>query len=297
MAASEPAEAAPDPVSEDHGTSVRSAARWMVSAFAAIGTLLVAGLQLQAVTKVEDGNYLSVALGAAVVALIATGFLIVQASRVLIAPALNWGDLCEREVKAQIAQAQASTIQAAGPSTDADDLLRELVANTQNLPAPLTYPTELRKELRIARQGLKQSPGDTALSERIQELEETADLCIRLANAWQSRTLYQQLTRNLMSAGLLIAACLAVFVWASNPPEEPPKITRPTPVRVYINGSALQLRSAGIDEACAQETLRGTAVDGDLSNPQVVTAPKNGCPAQHFTVTGEIGVAVPVPTG
>lgn len=64
-------------------------------------------------------------------------------------------------------------------------------------------------------------------------------------------------------------------------------------VSVYIQEKPKRIADSRIPASCAGKTLVGTAVVGTLSQPEVVTKPQPGCPAQHFTVTAALGVAVP----
>ncbi|MFD9885885.1 hypothetical protein ACFWZT_31020 [Streptomyces alboflavus] len=277
---------------EDHGSSVRAAARWMITAFAAIGALLVAGLQLQALGEIEDDRWLAAALASALLALVATGSVIVFASYVLVAPSLTWDDLIRRETTAMIALAQASGVQAPSAATDLDDLLRELVAATEMRAAPLASPRDLRQDLAAARQALAQNPSDDARQVRVQQIEETAAVCLHHANAWQSRYRYKILIRVLIPAGLLIAGCVVIFAWASHPPDKAPKVTKPISVSVYLLEQPEEGARSEITASCAGKRLEGTAVAGTLSEPEVVTKPQPGCPAQRFTVTSSLGVAI-----
>ncbi|MGW7278863.1 hypothetical protein ACWGIV_11265 [Streptomyces sp. NPDC054844] len=292
MVLNQPQAGEPQPVSDqDHGTSIRAAARWLISAFAAIGALLVAGLQLQSVGTITEPLRLTIALGTVFLALLATGWVIIYASRVLIAPAMTWDDLVDRETSALTVRVQASSVHAIGSHTDADELLSELVAATQMRPAPLTSPRELRRELRTARQTLAQSETDRN-RERVQVMEATAAACLNHSNSWQSRCRYKSLIKVLIPAGCLIALCVVGFAWASSPTDEPPKVTKPLPVQVYLQGAAKELKAAGLQASCAGMALEGTAVSGPLNEPEVSTEPRPGCAAARFIVTPSLGIAV-----
>ncbi|MCM1943498.1 hypothetical protein NC239_35460 [Streptomyces sp. G3] len=277
---------------DGHGASVRSAAQWLVTSFAAVGALLVAGIQLQNVTQITTWWKLSLTLLSVVVALLATGSVIVSASRVLIAPVLTWDDLVRRETKQLIASQQATAAQHL-EGLPGDPLLLELAAATQMQPVPFTSPRSLREELAGAREDVRTAASED-LQGRVLQLEELAQLCLRYANAWQSRQLYLRLIKVLKGAGTLIVVCIAVFLWASKPADEPLKVTKPFPVQVFLTDSQRALKAAGVDEACAGMTLQGSAVDGDASAPEVATKPAGKCPASRFALTDPLGVAVPV---
>ncbi|MEV7252595.1 hypothetical protein [Streptomyces cyaneofuscatus] len=255
----------------------------------------MASIQIQAVTQVTSGGHLAVAVLAALTALVATGYVIVYASQVLIAPSLTWSDLVTRETRQMIASRQLTPFQQLTRVGQSDPLLAELAASTQMQPVQLNSPRELREQLLAARRDLAANPSD-GLREQVAQLEAVAEVCLRDANAWQSRQLYGRLTSVLVIAGTAICLSLAGFMWASRPPEEPPKVTKPFPVQVFLAGSAQKLKAAGLKSACFGMVLKGSAVGGDLSQPEVTTLPQGQCSAGRFKVTEEIGVAVPVAT-
>ncbi|MFC8841088.1 hypothetical protein ACFT8Q_13390 [Streptomyces griseoincarnatus] len=277
---------------EDHGVSIRVAARWLVTSFAAVGAVLVAGIQLQNVTHITSPWFLVAALLSVLVALLATGTVIVRASQVLVAPALTWSDLVRRESLLLIARQQASPAQHLSGEVPEDPLLAKLAEITQMQPAQFTSPRDLREKLTGARKDLEASPSD-GLREQVAQLEELAQSCLRYANAWQSQQMYLRLIKMLKRAGTLIVVCFVTFLWASKPSDEPPKVTKPFPVQVYVKDSRKALKSAGLDRACSGLILRGSAVGGEMDAPQVVTRPAGRCPASSFTVSDELGIAVP----
>ncbi|MEU9530634.1 MULTISPECIES: hypothetical protein [Streptomyces] len=265
----------------------------MVTSFAAIGAVLVASIQIQTVMQVTSQAHLLVALSAALMALLATGWVIVYASRVLIAPSLTWSDLITRETRLMISDRQVTPLQRLTTGGLSDPLLAELAASTQMQPIQVNSPRDLREQLLAARKDLAAHPSE-GLREQVAQLEAVADVCLRQANAWLSRQLYGRLTKVLALAGTVICLSLAGFMWASHPPEEPPKVTKPFPVQVFLSGSAAKLKAAGLKTACFNMVLKGSAVGGDLSQPEVTTLPQGLCAAGHFEVTEELGVAVPV---
>lgn len=281
---------------EDRGVSIRAAARWMVTSSAAVGAVLVASVQFNSVMQITSGWVLVTALLSVLIALLATGTVIVRASQVLIAPALTWSDLVDRESVLLIARRQTSAAQHLSGDVPEDALLAKLADFTRMQPVPFTSPRDLREKLTLARQDLAASPSD-GLREQVAQLEELAQSCLRYANDWQSQQMYLRLITVLKRAGTVFAVCFVAFLWASKPPEEPPKVTKPFPVQVYLKDARKVLEAAGLDPACSGMTLRGSAVGGEMGAPRVVTRPAGRCPAGSFTVSEELGIAVPVAGG
>ncbi|WP_369218167.1 hypothetical protein [Streptomyces flavofungini] len=278
---------------EEHGASVRAAARWLVTSYAALAALLVAGIQLKDVASVTPDWQLATALLAVLVALLATSTVIVSASRVLIAPALTWNDLVRRETSEMTRRpaTPAEILDETPPKQD--PLLAELKWFTQIQPVQFTSPRDLREKLSAARADLDSNPSD-GLREQVLQYEQAAQACLQQANAWQSRQLYEKLITLLKRSSTVIAVCILIFLWASRPPEQPPKVTKPFPVTIYVQGSKAAITAAKLDAACARQELKGWAVNGDINAPEVVTEPKGACPASRFTVSEELGIAVPI---
>ncbi|CAM5536144.1 hypothetical protein SALBM135S_05515 [Streptomyces alboniger] len=93
----------------------------------------------------------------------------------------------------------------------------------------------------------------------------------------------------------MIAVCVLVFLWASRPPEQPAKVGKPFPVEIHVLGNEAAVAAAELKPGCARQVLTGWAVDGDINAPEVVTEPRGTCPASRFTVSKELGIALPTP--
>ncbi|WP_236244207.1 hypothetical protein [Streptomyces sp. CC210A] len=274
---------------------MRAAARWLVSAFAAVAAVLVAGLQLRSVGTLDSSQpgRLVLALGSAGVALLVTGLIIVKASYVLISPTLTWYDLVARETKALVKQAASPPVVAAGSHLRFDPLLTELEHANEMHPVPFTGPRDLRRALRSAREAVAATPSDENRA-KLQQLEQMTDALLQRANAWQSMQLHRSLTKVLIPSGILLAASVVAFAWAVTPENKgAPAVTKPIQVQVYLKNVPQALKKAGLESTCAKGPLDGTAVGGTLSSPEVSTRRAPGCAAAKFVVTSEIGVAVP----
>ncbi|MFF3208429.1 hypothetical protein [Streptomyces sp. NPDC002962] len=280
---------------EEHGASVRAAAQWLVTSYAALAALLVAGIQLKDVSGITSFWGLVFAFGSVLIALLATGSVIICASRVLIAPALTWNDLVRRETEEGTSRptTQAELLSEDPPRRD--PLLAELRAFTQIQPVQFNSPRDLRQKLNEAREDLASNLSDER-RDHVAQLEEAAQACLQQANAWQSRQLYERLIAVLRRSGFVITVCILIFLLASRPEDEPAKVSKPFPVKVYLQASKAALAEAKLSLACRGQVLSGWAVEGELKAPEVVTQPKGTCPASRFTVSDELGIAIPVQT-
>ncbi|MGK5630641.1 hypothetical protein [Streptomyces sp. URMC 123] len=287
---------------EDPGTSIRAAARWLTTAFAAVGAVLAAGLQLGSLGGLsEEAPWrLLVALAAVLLALLGVGWVIVQAAHVLITPDLTWTDLfVNHEIPAYERRGRAQPLLRAGRSHLAfDDLLSQLRTASALEPVPFEGTAALRGRLARARERAAADPEDPVAERAVAELEEAVALCLTRANAWQSRRLYRSLIRTLLIGGTLTAGCLVLFAWATNPPPDPsPRVTKPVAVRVHVTAEPKILAEMGLGTDCRERTLQGFAIGGRLDEPLVAVAPTGACTAARLKVTPRIGTAVPLESG
>ncbi|MFV8128846.1 hypothetical protein [Streptomyces syringium] len=290
------------PVTEttpDRGTSIREAARWLTTAFAAVGTVLVAGLQLGSLGGLgtEEPWRLPLALGAVFVALLGTGWMIVRAAHVLITPDLTWTDIfVNHEIPAIRRRGSAQPLLSAGRSHLSYDALLQLLKEASSTEAvPFEGTAAIRRKLESARARAAHTPTDTEAQEHVAALEHAVTLCLTRANAWQSQQLYRALIRTLLRTGVLTAACLVVYAWAANPPpEKSPQIKQPVPVEIHLRATADKLPGTELGKQCHRRTITGVAVGGRLDEPVVAVPATEDCAAARFTVTPELGVAVPV---
>ncbi len=134
--------------------------------------------------------------------------------------------------------------------------------------------TETSKQLE-----LREWMNDVALYARMEIARKRYSLLLRRLTGWR---------------GILLFACLGVLLLVASvgaKPVEPPRVTQPYAVEVTLAQDAGALEPSL--KACAGNSFAAVAVGGTLSEPDVVTSSSN-C-GSRFTITRDVGVAVPVP--
>jgi hypothetical protein len=193
--------------------SLQDAAKWVVGAFAAIGAILVAGLQVGAVGTLgtDEPLRLALALGAMVMALVAVGVVLTCAARVLVSPQLSLADLADldvRELKRASDEEQVNPARAllGEPS---DPLLKAIHRKREELlKSDVERPLELHGRLNTD-QGLT--------DDQRKLLEEDAERLTDFADTLTARMRFKTLMWWLRVGGGLVAVCIVLFGWAINP--------------------------------------------------------------------------------
>jgi ElaB/YqjD/DUF883 family membrane-anchored ribosome-binding protein len=298
--------------------NIQTTAKWLVTAFAATGAVLLAGLNLTNLGRLtsDDRVALAVAVIAAVTALVLVYLVILSASKVLTPSSVTLTDLKDRWI-------EATKAAAAEARTDmSDDELSELARGSDPVLVTIDQisfslfrgldvrtPVELNAALNQAyreRSVLTQTATRATIPESAAALRETLDARITELRAAEQRLVdyveyaevartYRDLVRKRLPwCGIGIAVGIVVFAIASNPPVQPDSpITSPTPVTVILH-QARDLRPAGVPNACARRTFDATAIGGTLREPLVVARfRERACPMLRFVVTEEAGIAVP----
>lgn len=278
-------------IEEQSMEGLRGAARWVVGAAAAVGAIMVAGVQVGAVASIGPGEpiRLTLALGAVGLGLLAVGFVIGKASAVLTSPRVSLVQIRDRELQAK----RRAAVELAKPATfddaaERDQVLRAIHSHRHLLLlSGATSPHDLYYRLDRARAaGTNRGP-----------LEEDAGRLTEFASSFEMRTRYSALLRWLGAAGVSVAVAIVSFAWAVTG-STPAAVTEPIPVEVVLTGDP---RDVALDADCPQR-LRGVAVGGDLAEPEVVIVGVPGdtnaeCFPARFVVTREVGIAIPLLEG
>jgi hypothetical protein len=263
-------------------TSIQDATKWTIGAFAAIGALLVAGLQLSAVGTInmEEPLQLVVALITMAGALVAVGVVLVRASRVLVPPLVTLPELVKRELRARTRTSEPDEFWSFDP------ILKWIrPERTALLKTGVRNPHDLYQRLREL---------EGTDSEQLEQFEQDEKRLTDFASMKVTQDRYTDLMRSLLVGGVIVAICVVCFSWAVNSSKRTnASVTQPIGMRVILTGSEQVLHVNRINPACAKHELMAVAVAGELREPEVVTVPTATCPATHLVVRQDIGVAIP----
>jgi hypothetical protein len=263
---------------------IRDSAKWLIAAFAAVGAVLAAGLQLTGLGGLEGGRLLATLIGlglavaGVVVAITASGS-VVTASFV----SLKW--LSE--------QASSNT---AMVDVEGDTGLLGGFATVKDLKDAYDAAVAARKEALEAHYG---DPADDAKKLKaqttqawVQALDQSQVHVIERAGFNKLRSAYREAGRWIAVGAVLAAVGIATFAWGANPPSSesaPIVVPAPTDVTVQINKAQRPALQSRLGADCDLSNLEGVAVGVVGESYQVATVATTDCTASLITVTPDIG--------
>jgi hypothetical protein len=303
-------------VFEEARSALQDTAKWIVAAAAAVGGVLLAGLQLKDLGSIQDATTLrvAIALGGFGLALFGVGCVLVSAARVLATAGLTLSDLADREIT--VMTLRPRQLARGANVSDFDPLLRWINNHqTELLPKGITSVIDMRQrqhELDIARAQLRQGKSVTVgdhtykakpatiqrLITQSQEYRARSEYLIDAVQLFVAQQAYRRLIHWLWVGGGLIVIGVLTFVFATAK-SSGSVITAPAPVNVLIRSqvSTAALRHAGLAQSCVGRALSAMAIQGTYEHPVVVTQGAVGCPPARFKVTDALGLAVPQQPG
>ena len=209
--------------------ALRSTAKWLVAAAAAVGGVLVAGLQLTAIGQLQPGSWrLYAAAISAAAALAAVGFMIWEASTVLTNRWLTLATFTDEPVDASLHRSKAHA-KAAKHLREIEDQIMRSQHELFGYAAPTI--AELHKRLRktddeawayVSATGVRR----LAISMRARQAQETSRVLrqaardvSQCANYYSTLDRFRHMRRRLGWAALIVAVSSGVFAYAANPPK------------------------------------------------------------------------------
>jgi hypothetical protein len=287
----------PTPTGNQYADAVgrlRTTAQWLIGAFGAVGTALIAGIQLKSLGGVH-GTALTETIFSIAVGLIGVAAAIWATSNVLIPIAASPGALLGgrefRKVREQVQQ-------------DAT-LLRDLADTLPELVAARTTSLE---QSRAAYAAMVAAPNDQALrdayavaEDRRKRIGRTIDDLVDLGIFLRLREVFVA-ARAWMVVGALLAAAGAIgFVHFSNAPPKKaaagaappgPAVTSPAVVTLHLTAEGARLLRQALGQGCPIATVRAAIVGGSAAAPEIVTLPRRGCRARRLTLTPGLGTTI-----
>lgn len=276
----------------DAANRIRDSAKWLLGAFAAVGALLAAGLQLAdlgALSGTRSDSRLSWSVAGVSLALLGVGIAIGAASAVVTRSfvTLEWLQSKDRRHKDLSADSVLLADQADVPTLyrNFSDALQK---QKQAVDAYDVVPSDQNKQTLVAKANVVKYYDN-------------------IANRVVERASYLRLARTFLVArfGMLFGAAVAaagitLFAWAANPPSDsltPVVVKTPSEVRVTFSdeGKAqfAPLLGAGCDLSVPRPAL---AVRDIGENYELAMVPDSKCKAVLITVTPAQG-QVRLPSG
>jgi hypothetical protein len=270
--------APPDPAEhyDKAVTNYRETAKWILSVFAAIAGVLLAGLQLSNLGK-ADAPYLTIAAIAAAFALGAVGAIIWLATTVLAS-----GVVTETSLRAYPRTVGSKDI-------NLNDKL--LLDGYDTVVAFLDDYTIIGAQYEQARKNNDQATV-TRLTPKIKQLVQTRSTLLPIARYAIVLRSFNVAMRWMFVCGIVAAIAIGVFAWATNQKsvtntifQEPPSTAA---VTLTTTGQAALKDSLGADCVAQPQVavILLSVADGKF---EVVTIPSNICQVAKFTVDADTG--------
>jgi hypothetical protein len=244
----------------------RDLAKYLITIFAGVGALLVAGTQLASIGELsledEPGRVVAVAFGLAA-AVGAVAAIVALTLRVLGPVEMSFDEVVgEAELRAAI-EARPWLLGGAGSLEEVRDNL-----------------------------------ATTALSDVDRETWfGVANDVVAYAAYLRTRTRFERTWWPLLGAAIIGVLGITVFTWGANPPEDRASspVVEPVPVLVRISLTAAGREALGDalgGDACTSSRIAALAIGGTPAEPKVVTLPRGACKAAQFPLPPHWGAAI-----
>lgn len=258
---------------------VRETAKWILTSFAAVGAILVAGLQLSSLGKLTgetpDGRIVAALAGivlAAIGVVLAIGFMssVLAPLRTSFRIANKYPDVTDRvlgdcelihktypQLKEKIAEKDAAL-----------DAARKLGASSPEY-----------KKARAEREAWEKN-------------KHAALVYIGAELLWER---YKRARRAVIVAVFLIVGGVVAFAWGANPPgdekEAAPVVLGQAPLFLDVTLTPPGVAALKKKRKCEKAALQVLSVGGSVDKREVVTIPAGGCRSVRFVLTPELGTA------
>jgi hypothetical protein len=263
---------------------IRATAQWLITAFAAVAAVLIAGSQLSSLGDL-GGWRLAVAFICVVIAVAAVAYAIGQAAGVATAGRASLGDL-------------------ANPDETALGDIRQRVNGDPALLAGYTdvaalstdYATTLsqRKDAladyykNVDDQGKEKAA--RVADAQAQVVDQAAQRLLSVASFYTLSKKFNDARPRMLVGALVGALAIVGFAWAAHPPKKTkPAVAAPAEVTIKLTQEGKKLLSAPLGAACVAKSVSAIVLATTAETAEVVTLPHGGCRIGRFTVSANVG--------
>jgi hypothetical protein len=267
---------------------VRTTAKWLIAAFAAIGGSLIAGSQLSDLGKLtDDTGRLLLALLGATVGLAGAAFAIYFTAKVLLPTQVLLGEVIKDEGKTAIGKAVAADpglLEGHGSS---------IKETHEKYVASLAAYEAAWKAYSDETDATKKAPLATELSEAEGErntLAETLNHIRKLALFTAVKDAFSSAAPFIIGGAAAAAAGIVLFAYAAHPEADPksrvPDLEKPTAVVATLSEVKAKGLTDDLGKDCDLARVHALALSGNAKDGyDIVTVPNtDGCNAVRLTV-------------
>lgn len=245
----------------------RDLAKYLITIFAAVGGLLVAGTQLTSIGSLQwpedEGRIIVGGLGL-LLALLAAGAIVVKALDVLQPIETSFDGVREKVRKGEVV-----------------------------VPLQLLHPYQSVEQLAFVIEAAEESKPGSPTHESL--LGQAAEIVDKVA--YDEVAARFKDARNWMIGGAL-AGTIAIIglVWAANPPKSetaPEPVVRPVPVQVTVSltRAGREVLESSLGQSCDTEQLKAVSIGGTENTPRILVLAANGCHLAQFSLPPNWGKA------
>jgi hypothetical protein len=201
--------------------NLRIAARWLLTAAAAAGAVMVAGVQLTSIGSLgpDDWPRLFAAVGGLAAGLGAVGYMIYHASQLLTDAWITLAQLVLEPFNQQLRDSGRRRDRRR--ADEIDRIRRELEAYQDEFYGSVADSvSDLYRRLIEANKKAREFPSP-AHAQAAADLKSAVDTLVRAANYSYTRAEFTVLRRRLAEAGAVFVAGIVIFAYAANPPKSP----------------------------------------------------------------------------
>jgi len=249
--------------------ALRTTARWLLTAAAGVGGALVAGLQLTSIGSlgVSDWPRLVLAVGGLMTALVAVGYVIFRASRLLTDEWITLAQLALNEFDQLLRN--PTTRREKQQSQMLRGLFAQLEVYKHELYAHVAQDvTDLYWRLQRANDAARGTSGGRRRRFRVQDpdsvalaLREAAGTVVQFANHYMTREKFKVLRREIARGTAVVVVGVLIFAYAANPPKDSTQRTNSGfPESPLLRELAAQLADSVVAAIPRQQTATANTV-------------------------------------
>jgi hypothetical protein len=271
-------------------STISDTAKWLITIFAGVAGVLVAGSQLSSLGKLDLGPRLLAALAGLALGIAGAAYAVMNTVPVLTSARVRLAELAVTQDKDEQRFLQDNAELLLGLANDARELKQRydiaLSARAQAFTRLYANPTDadLNTQAKVS---------DAQAS----NYSQAVGGLLTAARYDRVRRKFEAAQREMLWGGLFAAAGIALFAWAANPPEPPAESSAAVPnspvaVRVFLTPDGTAALTGILGEACVTDPagVEAIALEASDSSATLVSIGTASCKVARFSLGSSLGV-------